>query len=167
MRDLVTRLTVDEKLAQLRNAAPAILQGRGDGVEALPLFYLPLNWRGVYTHRYTYSVALHDPDEAGVPGGRKTFNVLYDRQTDPAETRNLFDAPAAAELRAKLHAQTLELMRRFGDSGLRSSEIIRQVVLEEDLPVVSLPLARRYEGWNGRLKGRPIDLLKKQPADQP
>ena len=149
---------------QGRNAAEAIRTGRADGVEALPLFYLPLNWRGVYTRRHTYSVALHDPDEAGVPGGRKTFNVLYDRQADPAETRNLFDAPEAADLRAGLHAQTLEMMRRFGDGGLRSSEISRRVVADEDLAVVQMPLARRHEGWNGRLKGRPVDLL---PAPEP
>ena len=145
---------------QGRNAAEAVLQGRDDGVDALPLFYLPLNWRGVYTHRYTYSVALHDPNEAGVPGGRKTFNVLYDRQTDPWETRNLFDAPEAAGIREKLHAQTLEMMQRFGDTGLSCDEIIRRVVREEDLPAVMMPLARRPDGWNGRLKGRPVDLLK-------
>ena len=145
---------------QGRNAAEAILQGRDDGVDAVPLFYLPLNWRGVYTHRYTYSVALHDPNEANVPGGKKTFNVLYDRQVDPWETRNLFDAPEAAGIREKLHAQTLEMMQRFGDTGLRCDEIIRRVVLEEDLPAVTMPLARRPEGWNGRLKGRPVDLLK-------
>lgn len=148
---------------QGRNAAEAIRAGRDDGVDALPLFYLPLNWRGVYTRRHTYSVALHDPDEAGVPGGRKTFDVLYDRQADPAETRNLFDAPDAADLRAKLHAQTLEMMRRFADGGLRSSEIIRRVMTDEDLAVVQMPLARRHEGWNGRLKGRPIDLLPALP----
>jgi hypothetical protein len=51
------------------------------------------------------------------------------------------------------------MMRVFGDAGLRSSEIIRRVVLDEDLAVVQMPLARRHEGWNGRLKGRPVDLL--------
>jgi len=146
---------------QGRNAAPAIRAGRDDGVEALPLFYLPLNWRGLYTRRYTYSEALHDPDEAGVRGGRKTFDVLYDREADPHETRNLFAAPEAAALRAKLHTQTQAMMQRFGDTGLRCRDIIRQVVLDEDLPAVNLPLGQRPEGWNGRLKGRPVDLLPK------
>lgn len=152
---------------QGRNATEGILQGRDDGVDALPLFYLPLNWRGVYTKRYTYSVALHDPSEPNVPGGKQTFNVLYDRQADPWETRNLFDAPEAAEIRQKLHAQTMELMKRFGDTGLRCDEIIRRVVLDEDLPAVLLPLSKRPDGWNGRLKGRPIDLLKGPEPDRP
>ena len=58
-----------------------------------------------------------------MPGGRQTFGVLYDRQADTAETRNLFDVPAAADLRQKLHAQTLAMMRGFGDGGLRSSRV--------------------------------------------
>ena len=33
---------------QGRDASAAVLQGRDDGVEALPLFFLPLNWRGVF-----------------------------------------------------------------------------------------------------------------------
>jgi len=145
---------------QGRNAAAAILAGRDDGTEALPLFYLPLNWRGVYTRRHTYSVALHEPAESGIPGGGKTFNVLYDRQADPSETRNLFDAPEAADLRQALHGQTLEFMKKFGDAGLDCREIIRRVVREEDLPAVLMPLAARPDGAEGRLKGRPVDLLK-------
>ena len=136
-----------------------MLAGRDDGVEALPLFYLPLNWRGVYTRRYTYSVALHEPAESHIPGGRKTFNVLYDRQVDPWETRNLFDDPAATELREKLHGQTLGFMKSFGDAGLDCRDIIRQVVREEDLPAVQGPLSARPDGAEGRLKGCPVDLL--------
>jgi len=145
---------------QGRDTSGAILAGRDDGVEALPLFYLPLNWRGVYTRRHTYSVALHDPAEAPVPGGRETFDVLYDRQADPGETRNLFNDPDSAGLRGKLHAQTLEFMKMFGDAGLDCREIIRRVVREEDLPAVEGPLSRRPDGAEARLRGRPVDLLK-------
>ena len=144
---------------QGRNAAPAMLAGRDDGVDALPLLYLPQNWRGVYTHRYTYSVALHGPSEANSPGGREVYNVLYDRQQDPWETRNLFHAPEAADLRARLHAQTLAQMKRFGDAGLPFNDIIARVVRDEDLPAVRTPPPRRAPKWEGRLKGRPVDLL--------
>lgn len=148
---------------QGRNAAPAILRDRDDDVDALPLLYIPLNWRGVYTRRYTYSFAL--PGQPQYPNdlsshARETFNVLYDRQKDPWETHNLFNAPEAATVRAQLHAQTLEFMKQFGDTGLSRDELIQRVVCEEDLPEIIAHLPwKRPSGWEGRLKGRPVDLL--------
>ena len=144
---------------QGRNAAPAIVAGRDDGVEALPLLFIPLNWRGVYTRRHTYSFALHDPSERSVPGGRNTFNVLYDREADPWETRNLFADSATATVREKLHAQALALMARYGDTGLKADELLARVVREDDLRAVTLPPPQRPRGWEGRLKGRPIEVL--------
>lgn len=147
---------------QGRNASPAMLAGRDDGVDAHPLLFMPLNWRGVYTRRYTYSFSLHQPAEPNTPGGSGTFNALYDRQADPWETRNLFNAPEVAAIQQQLHAQTLEFMRRFGDPGLDCKEVIRRVVHEDDLPAVNTPPAKRPPGWEGRLKGRPVDLLANQ-----
>jgi len=146
---------------QGRNASAAIQAGRDDGVSALPIFYLPLNWRGVYTRTHTYSVAFHDPAEANIPGGRKTFNVLYDRQNDPWETKNLFENPDSAALRKELHGQTLEFMKTFGDTGMDCRKIIQQVVRDEDLVSVARPLAERPQGWEGRLKGPPLKVLQK------
>lgn len=150
---------------QGRNAAQAVIEGRDDGVDVQPLLFMPLNWRGIYTRRYTYSVSLHDPSEANTPGGAKTFNVLYDREADPWETRNLFGTPEAAAIQQQLHAQTLAQMRRFGDDGLRADEIIRRVVREDDLALTKLPPPKRPPGWEGRLKGRPIDVLKAAPGN--
>jgi len=31
--------------------------------------------------------------------------------------------------------------------------------MEQDLPALLQPLATRPDGWNARLKGRPVDLL--------
>lgn len=149
---------------QGRNASAAILEGRDDGVDALPLLFIPLNWRGVYTKRYTYSMALHSPDEPGIAGGSDTFNVLYDRQTDPWETHNLFDDPKHADVRAKLQAQTFALMQRFGDAGLSCNELLHRVVRPEDLHNVLTAPANRPAGWEGRLKGRPVDVLKQADA---
>jgi arylsulfatase A-like enzyme len=110
---------------QGRDASAAIIQDvQDDGVEALPLLFVPLNWRGVYTRRYTYSASVTDPD------GDSPFNILYDRQTDPMETRNLFHTPEFDTLRKKLHAQTLSLMKEHGDQGLSHDEIVQQVVPE-------------------------------------
>lgn len=146
---------------QGRNTARAILEGRDDGVGEQPLLFMPLNWRGIYTRRYTYSVSLHGPAEPNTPGGRNTFNILYDRQNDPWETRNLFAAPEAAGVRSRLHAQTLALMQRFGDPGLPFDQVLRRVVRDDDYGAVTTPPPKRPKGWEGRLKGRPVDLLAK------
>jgi arylsulfatase A-like enzyme len=144
---------------QGRNAAAAVLEGRDDGVDEQPLFFLPLNWRGIYTRRYTYSASLHQPAEANTPGGRQTFNALYDRATDPWETSNLFANPAAAGIREDLHARTFALMRRYGDPGIPFDQLLQRVVREEDYAAVTTPPPKRPKGWEGRLKGRPVDFL--------
>jgi arylsulfatase A-like enzyme len=144
---------------QGRDASAAILEGRDDGVAAQPLFFLPLNWRGVYTRRYTYSVAVQDPAEPNVRGNSDTFNAIYDRQTDPWETRNLFHDPAYCELRQQLHAQTLDFMQRFGDPGWSNNRILQQVICSEDLDNVLAAPGKRPVGWEGRLQGRPVDIL--------
>ena len=143
-----------------RDISAAILQQRNAGIEALPLFFVPLNWRGVYTPRYTYSTSFHDPSEPDIPGKRQTFNVLYDRQTDPWETRNLYDDPKSAEVKARLHAQTLAQMKRFDDAGLDCNDILRAVVRDEDLANVMTAPGKRPAHWEGRLKGPPVEIIK-------
>lgn len=145
--------------AQGRNAATAIREGRDDGVDEQPLFFLPTNWRGIYTRRYTYSVSLDQPAEPNTPGGRQTFNVLYDRSNDPWETKNLFADPGTTKVRAELHARTLALMQRLGDPGVSYQELLRRAIREEDYPVVTMPPAKRPKGWEGRVKGHPVDHL--------
>jgi arylsulfatase A-like enzyme len=145
--------------AQGRNAAAALREGRDDGVDAQPLFFLPSNWRGIYTRRYTYSFSLNQPAEANLPGGSQTFNVLYDRTTDPWETKNLFADPAAAQVRSELHAHTLALMKRLGDPGTSYQELLRRVIREEDYTAVTTAPAKRPKGWEGRVKGPPVDHL--------
>jgi arylsulfatase A-like enzyme len=150
---------------QGRNAAAALRAGRDDGIDAQPLFFLPLNWRGVYTRRYTYAESLQAPSASELAkqlydkARPAPLDVLYDRVADPAETRNLFLAPEAAEIRHALHARTHELMARFGDTGLTGEELLRRVVRPEDLAAVLKPLSERPAGWEGRLRGRPIDLI--------
>lgn len=144
---------------QGRDASEAIIAGTDDGVDALPLFEIRMNWRGVYTRQYTYSESLHDPTDSDIPGGRKTFDVLYDRRADPWETRNLFDSPEAAGIREQLHQKTHELMRRFGDMGESRDQIFALSLRDEDQGALNLPLGKRKGQWEGRLKGRPIDFL--------
>lgn len=149
---------------QGRDASAAILEGRGDdGVDALPLFLLPAQWRGVYTRRYTYSESIVTPADPAAKERAAVYNALYDRQDDPWETRNRFADPAFAEVRTKLRERTHDFMKRFGDPGLPHAELLKRVVREEDLPAVTTPPARRPKGWEGRLKDRPVDLLGGSP----
>ncbi len=145
---------------QGQNLAQAIRAGCDDAVDSVPLFYLPRNWRGVYTHRYTYSFATN-PQPNG--SGKKplfTYNCLYDRRQDPWEMKNLFDSSAHQAVRDKLHKLTRSWMERFGDPGLAYDEVLRRVVREADWPAVAAPPAKRPRGWEGRLKGRPVDFLR-------
>jgi arylsulfatase A-like enzyme len=157
-------------VCQGRDASVAIREGRDDGIDAQPLFYLPLNWRGVYTRRYTYAESLYEIASSELAkevfgGGRpRTFNVLYDREKDPEETRNLFAAPEAAAIRQQLHVRTHELMARFGDTGMSGAEILRRAVRAEDRPTLLLPPGRRPPGWEVHFRGRPVDFLGAGPG---
>jgi hypothetical protein len=102
---------------------------------------------------------VQDPAEPNVRGNSDTFNALYDRQADPWETRNLFHDPAYGELRQQLHAQTLDFMQRFGDPGWSNNRILQQVICSEDLDNVLAAPGKRPVGWEGRLQGRPVDIL--------
>jgi arylsulfatase A-like enzyme len=144
---------------QGRDASAAVLAGRDDDVDAQPLFFLPMNWRGVYTRRYTYSEALHDSDDNATVSDRAVHEVLYDREIDPAETTNRFHDPDYADVRAVLHAETHALMKRFEDSGIRYADLLEMVIRPEDLADLRLPPGRRPAGWEARPKGRPVDLL--------
>ncbi len=145
---------------QGHDLATAIAEGRDDAVEFQPLFVLPLDWRGIYTRRYTYSFTVRTGDGKPDLYHKKNFNCLYDRATDPWETRNLYDLPEHADLRQQLHEQTLAWMKRFGDTGCTFDALLRLVLCEEDRTNLNLPWPQKPAGWNARLKGRPLDILK-------
>lgn len=146
-----------------RDASEAVVAGRDDGVEAQPLFYLPQNWRGVYTRRYTYSEALGEADD-DAPASREVFNALYDREHDPLETTNRFHDPAYADAKAALHATTHEFMERFGDPGIPYGELAALVLHEEDRAVARIPPAQRPRGWEARPIASPVELLEARRA---
>jgi len=81
--------------------------------------YLPDNvpapWRAIVTPRYTYARFENAPW------------LLFDRQTDPDEMRNLADNPASATLRKQLDDQLAELMKKNGDAwSFNNSEIVEE-----------------------------------------
>ena len=136
---------------QGRNLADAIRTAQDDAVESVPLFLFPWGWRGVYTRRYTYAFDL--------PGSTMRFACLYDHQNDPREIKNLFNAPEYKEVCEKLHAQTLAWMEKFGDTGMAYKDLMERVMVKED--IVPGPYGAMTSGSSrqGRLKGRPEDVL--------
>ncbi|MFB3828295.1 MAG: sulfatase [Bryobacteraceae bacterium] len=145
-----------------RSLRPAIVNQRDGEVESVPLFLSPLDWRGVYTRRYTYSFdtgkggwSLYRESYFQQPGNI-SWNCLYDRETDRWEQRNLFGSAAHRRLRARLHEQSLAWMRRFGDPGLPHEVLSRCVYRAED---VALQRARGFGRASGILRGRPADLI--------
>ncbi len=149
---------------QGHNLTEAISGQDDDAVESQPLFFLPADWRGIYTRRYTYAFTVN-PDSAR----SQTFsdNLLYDHQKDPWQLHNLFNSPKHATTRKQLHDATLRWMERFGDTGFQFQALLEQVVRDEDWPLASLPPQFRGRGWEGRLKGRPVDFLPLKPPRKP
>ncbi len=149
---------------QGNNLAEAIRARRDDAIQSQPLFFLPADWRGIYTRDYTYSFTLN-PDS---PRNRAlSDNLLYDHRNDPWQLHNLFNSPEHQAVQKQLHQQTLQWMKRFGDTGFRFQALLEQVVRDEDWPDVSLPPQFRRRGWEGRLKGRPVDFLPLKTPEKP
>ncbi len=61
-------------------------------------------WRGVWDGRYIYS-----PQQ---------FNILYDHQTDPHETRNLINSQIHTDILKKMKHSLLTMAEKTGDPML-------------------------------------------------
>jgi formylglycine-generating enzyme required for sulfatase activity len=147
---------------QGRNLADAIRTARDDAVESVPLFHFSGNWRGIYTRRHTYAFDLSDREigQDAIAAGRARYACLYDHDADPRELHNLYDAPEHRPLRDKLHAQTRAWMKQFGDTGMTLKDLAKRVMVAEDIGLAP----GRGDGpfGQGRLKGRPLDVLSEQ-----
>jgi len=130
-----------------RDLSGAIATGNDEAVESVPLLISGpegIDWRGLYTRRYTYSF--------GPDGAR--FDRLYDRETDPWEQRNLFADAGHAALREKLHEKTLAWMRRFEDRFVPHDQIAEAALVDPS------DHARLWRAETGRLTGRPVDRIR-------
>ncbi len=94
-----------------------------DGPDAVLLqIFVPFNpdqiarpWRGIVTARHTYARFEQEPW------------VLFDRQLDPAEMRNLVADPTHAELQRELDQRLGTLMKKHGDAwSFNSSELVEE-----------------------------------------
>jgi len=145
-----------------RDLSHFMVEGQDDATESVPLFLPPLDFRGVYTRRYTYcfdtsggTVSLYREMFFARPPGI-TWNCLYDRQTDPGETNNLYASPQHREIREELHRQTLKWMRQCGDSGDPYRAVASTVFTPEDQKARA---ERKWDVFTGILKGSPLDLF--------
>jgi arylsulfatase A-like enzyme len=145
-----------------------IAQRRDDAVDSIPLWMFPLDWRGVYTRRYTYAF----DTSAGQPTRYReayfsqpeglTWNCLFDRDADTWERRNLFDSADHEKVRSKLHDQTISWMDRFGDKGWPYRHVQERIFTEEDYR--NAQDLKRVQRPSGLLRGRPSELLRAAPA---
>jgi arylsulfatase A-like enzyme len=133
---------------QGRGLADAIGRGSDDAVDCVPLFYFDPGWRGVYTRRYTYSVA--EKGWQAKPGF--DWNTLYDREKDPFEQNNLFESAAHRAVKEKMHQLTLAWMEKFRDPFPTGAELMR-------ICFNAKPQEILMQRENARLAARPIDLL--------
>lgn len=137
-----------------------ILAGRDEDRPGVPLFFWGegSDWRGVYTRRHTYAF---EP-----PGATRGIEVLFDRDEDPHELRNMFASPDHRPVREHLHALTLELMACFGDDHVPWAELRRVIYVD---PVAAKAPWSPTDAESGALVGRPIDRLAaaKGAADPP
>ena len=78
---------------QGKDLAEPIMEKKDRAVASVPLFYFAGDWRGVYTHDYTYAFSLDrgDAEPHAVTAGFRDYNALYHHENDPYELDNLFD----------------------------------------------------------------------------
>lgn len=149
---------------QGRDLTNAVVKAQDDAVRSIPLFLLPLDWRGIYTRRYTYCFdtskpggdALYRQAHFRQPEGL-SWNCLYDREKDPWEQRNLFDSPAARAVQNRLHQQTMKWMEQLGDPCRPYDDLIRSSFRPED---IEARRAGKFIKPSGVLLGRPSERLK-------
>lgn len=103
---------------QGHDLSAAIQTADDDATASVPLFLHGPAWCGVYTREYTYSIQNYVPAEEdarlrSTPG--TDITCLYDKRIDPWCTTDRFGEPAYADVRAGLHAQTMEWLARFKD----------------------------------------------------
>jgi len=80
--------------------------------ESVPMMVSSLDqWRGVATRDWIYSYNPYEPKQAGI----RTYNVLYNRRSDPHCRSNLFGDPAYKPAQEEMHRLTRSWMERFED----------------------------------------------------
>jgi uncharacterized sulfatase len=133
---------------QGQDLSPAILKKDDDAVESVPIFNFKPSWRGVYTRRYTFAMEniertpdMHTRFGSDLPDQRKcpqNFNVLYDREEDPLQLRNLINTTGHLDRICELTQRAHDWCQRFDDPFLSYKHLIEIVGDREDRAPVDL-----------------------------
>ena len=132
------------------NYADALNDGEDGSTESIPLFFWgeDSDWRGIYTHRYTYAF---EP-----PGATRGINVLYDRQNDPYEMDNLFASTRHQKVKKQLHELTENWMASFRDKHIPWNSAKHRIYVD---PSAAQARWEPSDVKSAALKGRPVDVL--------
>ncbi len=138
---------------QGRNLAPAIRARDDDAVDSVPIFMFKPSWRGVYTRRYTFAIENIDrtPDLQTRMGSdhfvqrryTPSYNVLYDRETDPLQLKNLINSTDHIPLAMQMTETTHEWCRKFDDPFVSYERVMATVGKRDDKPPIELINAAR------------------------
>lgn len=141
--------------SQGKNLAKAIKQQKDNFVSSVPLFLFAGNWRGVYTHDYTYTISL-DTKSTKI----KNYNILYDHRNDPYQFNNQFNNDQYRDAKKKLHKLTLEWMSKFNDKGIVYDSLLRKILKPEIEKIYRLPYQKRVDmrNFDVIVKGKPVDF---------
>ncbi|MGD8777382.1 MAG: sulfatase-like hydrolase/transferase [Ignavibacteria bacterium] len=142
---------------QGQDLSSAIINRKDDVVDSVPLFFHNPAWRGVCTRRYTYGFGTVKHFAHGNNGKltMKSFpiKVLYDRQDDPYQLKNLYGEKSVASLQKEMERLTRKWLDYFEDPGVELSfEELSRIYSYSD---GQFPSDTQEPGF----KGRPIDVI--------
>ena len=146
------------------NLSAAIRSGDDDAVQSLPIFNFKPSWRGVYTRRYTFAIEniertpdLHTRFGSDLHVRQKytpNFNVLYDRDEDPLQLKNLVNSSEHVDLAWELTQQTHEWCAAFSDPFISYKRLYEIVGEREDKPPIELISLTGGRGVRGTTNDR-------------
>jgi arylsulfatase A-like enzyme len=142
------------------NLSEAILNNDEDAVSSIPLFYFAGNWRGVYTKDYTYTfdIVKGGAEAHAAQAGFKNSNCLYDHINDKFEMKNLFDSPDHKKIKKKLNKESEKWLKHFNDQKTPFWDLLSKSMFETDYLNYKISPQKRNAGWEGKLKGKPVDF---------
>ena len=134
---------------QGRDVSQALREGNDAAQTSVPMM---LQWRGAATKDWIYSYNPHEPRNMG----KRTYNTLYDRRTDPGCLNNRFGDLACRHEQEEMHRITQAWMARFEDP-LMPFEDLRAATLD--------PADISNRGYVDFLKKSAQGILRERPID--
>ena len=145
-----------------RDLSHALIAGDQQAQAAVPIMMQSLDhWRGVATKDWIYAYSPYQSPAAGPT----SYNVLFDRHSDPLSLRNLIKEPECQETKAEMHRLTKEWMDRFEDPFMPYVALRDATVDPSELGKEGF-IAPFNKSARGILRERPIDVCKRWAASR-